>query len=44
MPYLLIRWIVLSIASMEVKASILLRDLVPHGAFEDATVDKRYGK
>ena len=43
-PYLLIRQVMLAIASMEVESSILPRDLVPHGAFESTVVDKRHSK
>ena len=43
-PYLLIRQVMLTVASMEVESSILLRDLVPHGVFKGAVIDKRHSK
>ena len=44
MPYLLIRWVVLSIACVHMEASILTRNPVPHGAFKNTAVDKRHSK
>ena len=41
-PYLLIRRVVLSITSMKMESGVLPRDLVPHGAFEGAAIDKRH--
>ena len=41
MPYLLVRWVVLSIAHMKVELSILVRDPMTHGAFEGVVVDER---
>ena len=40
--YLLIRQVVLPIAGVEVETDILLRNLVPHGAFKSTVVDKRH--
>ena len=40
--YLLIRWVVLPITSMEVEIGILLRDLVSHGTLEGTVVDQRH--
>ena len=44
MPYLLIRWVVLPITCVQVEASILTRNLVPHGAFESTVVNKKHCK
>ena len=44
MPYLLIRRVVLPIAGVHVEASVLTRNLVPHGTFEGAVVDERHSK
>ena len=44
MPYLLIQQVMLPIACVQVEAGVLMRNLVPHGAFEGAVVDKRHGK
>ena len=34
----------LAIAGVKVKSSVLMRDLVSHGAFEGVGVDKRHSK
>ena len=39
MPYLLIQQVVLPITCVQMEASILTRNLVPHGAFEGPVVD-----
>ena len=44
MPYLLIRQVMLPIAHVKVKTSILLRDLVPHGAFKGAVINQGHCK
>ena len=44
MPYLLIQWVMLAIACVQVEASILTRNLMPHGAFKGVVVDKRYSE
>ena len=43
-PYLLIQWVVSSITSVEIEASILLRDLVSHGTFKGMAVDQRHSE
>ena len=40
MPYLLIQWVVLPITCVQVEASILTRNLVPHGVFKGAVVNQ----
>ena len=42
--YLLIQWVVLPIASVEVEVSILPRNLVSHGTLEGVVVNQRYGE
>ena len=42
-PYLLVRRVVLPIACVQVKMSILTRDLVPHGTLKGTVVDQRHG-
>ena len=44
MPYLLIWQVMLPIARVKVKTSILPRDLVPHGVFEGAVINQRHCK
>ena len=39
MPYLLVGRVVLSIARVEMKVSVLPRDLMSHGAFEGTVVN-----
>ena len=43
-PYLLIRWVMLSITGMHMKSSIFMRDLVPHGVFEGVVIDERHSE
>ena len=43
-PYLLIRWVMLSVTSVHMELSIFMRDLVPHGAFESVVVDKKHSE
>ena len=34
----------LPIAGMKVESCVLMRNLVPHGVFEGATIDKRHSR
>ena len=43
-PYLLIQWVVSSIASVEMEASIFPRDLVSHGTFKGTAVDQGHSE
>ena len=43
-PYLLIRWVVSPITSVEMEASVLPRDLVSHGMFKGTAVDQGHGE
>ena len=43
-PYLLVRQVMLAITCMKVETSILMGNLVPHGAFKGMIVDKRYSE
>ena len=40
MPYLLIQQVVLPITCVQVEASVLTRNLVPHGVFKGAVVNQ----
>ena len=40
--YLLIQWVMLPIASVEVEVSILAGNLVSHGTFKGAVIDQRH--
>ena len=41
--YLLVRRVVLPVTCVQVKMSVLMRDLVPHGTLKGMVVDQRHG-